>query len=66
MGVVVEAIGPLGDRQKDLLREVGRVGVLQAVAAGEAVHQAAVQLHELPPGGAVAWIAQTGEQAGSG
>src|SRR5207247_918501 len=60
--VVVPAAGGAGNGQEDFLRQVHRVGVLQAAAAGEAVDQAAVQFDELLPGGAVPRVAQAGEQ----
>ena len=65
-GVVVEPARRLSHGQEDFLRQVRRVGVLQTVAAGETVHQAAIQFHELPPGVAVLRVAQAGEQAGGG
>src|SRR5262249_34959813 len=62
-GIVVPvAYGP-GDRQKNLLRQVGSVRVLQAALSNEAIDQGAVEVDEFLPGVAVARIAQAGEQA---
>src|SRR5262249_33142059 len=65
-GVVVPAARRLRDREKDFLGQVGRVGVLQAAVADEAVDEAAVQLDELAPGRAVARVGEAGDQAGAG
>ena len=65
-GVVVEAGGGRGDAAEHVLHDVGGVGVLQAALAGEAVDDGGVELDELPPGVAVAAVADADEQAGTG
>jgi hypothetical protein len=64
--VVVE----LPDRPRDLLhrvlRDVGGIGVLKAVAAEVAVNDREVQLDELLPCGAILLVAQPNQQARAG
>src|SRR5262249_51565413 len=65
-GVVLEGANAPGDGQQYLLGQVGGVGVLQAVSAGEAEDQRRVQVHELRPRLVVLGVAQADEEAGAG
>lgn len=65
-GVILPASGGSSQGQEDFVRQVRRIGILETTLPGEAIHEAAVQLHELLLGGAIARIAPLDKQAGSG
>jgi hypothetical protein len=64
--VVLQPLDGTGDAAQHVLGQVVGVGVLQAVAAGEAVQQRGVGRPELLPGLPVARVADADQQGGPG
>ena len=56
-------MGVAGHAAKDILHQVGGVGVLQAAVAGEPVNDRPVELDELVPRVGVAAVPDAGEQS---
>ena len=62
--IVAEAVHRAGDGAQHILRHIGGVRVLQPAPARVPIDQGTVNVHKLPPGGAVPSIAHADEQAG--
>jgi hypothetical protein len=65
LAVVIEPADGRGNGAEHVLHEIGRVGVLQAALASEAVDDWAVESDELLPGGVIGAVADLHQQAGA-
>ena len=65
-GVVLEPADGAADGAEDVLGEVGGVGVLESVSAGESVDEGGVEFDELPPGVAVVRVAESVQEGRPG